>query len=137
MAATYSVWVEPEGVTPFGQPSAQASHAMYMRVQSNKFVGAGALADRLHQEIGYLADAYGGPTFPPHVTLVGSVNGSEAEVVKSAHELAANLKVCTNMQMPMQWQQCAFHLYATYTSSCRLKWHEATCQGMLVQLNPS
>ena len=81
-------------------------------MHSNSEFNAGALGDRLQQEINYLADAYSGPTFPPHVTLIGGVNGSEAEVMKSAHELAANLKVCTTMELSIPGRQCAFCLYA-------------------------
>ncbi len=54
---------------------------------------AGALAAQLQKEIDYLADAYGGPSFPPHVTLAGGVTGSEEQVLQSAKELAAKLQV--------------------------------------------
>lgn len=60
MSATYSIWIEPKG----------------------------PLAARLQKEIDYLADAYGGPTFPPHVTLVGGVIGTEEQVVACAKGLA-------------------------------------------------
>ena len=62
----------------------------------------GSMAERLRREIAYLADAYGGPVFPPHVTLVGAVTGSEADVVQSATELAASLKVCSFQHVMLQ-----------------------------------
>ncbi|DBA77639.1 TPA: hypothetical protein ACH3X1_009437 [Trebouxia sp. C0004] len=64
MSATYSIWLEPKG----------------------------PLAAQLQKEIDYLADAYGGPTFPPHVTLVGGVNGTEEQIVECAKGLADNLQ---------------------------------------------
>ncbi|DBA86322.1 TPA: hypothetical protein ACH3X2_005557 [Trebouxia sp. C0005] len=64
MSATYSIWIEPKG----------------------------PLAARLQKEINYLADPYGGPTFPPHVTLVGGVNGPEEQIIECAKGLADTLQ---------------------------------------------
>lgn len=55
---------------------------------------SGELASALQQEIKYLADTYGGPTFPPHVTLVGGITGNEEHALKLATKLASKLKVC-------------------------------------------
>jgi len=60
MSATYSIWIEPKG----------------------------PLAAQLQKEIDYFADAYGGPSFPPHVTLVGGVHGTEEQIVECAQGLA-------------------------------------------------
>ena len=54
---------------------------------------SGEIASALQQEISYLANAYGGPTFPPHVTLVGGINGSDEHALQLATELATKLKV--------------------------------------------
>ena len=62
-------------------------------------LSAGALATQLQQEISYLADAYGGPTFPPHVTLVGGVEGTESQILESAMELADALKVLQRSEL--------------------------------------
>lgn len=53
----------------------------------------GKLASQLQQQIDYLAEAYGGPTFPPHITLVGGVTGSKQQVLDTAKRLAGIIKV--------------------------------------------
>ena len=54
---------------------------------------AGKLATQLQQEIDCLSEAYGGPTFPPHITLVGGITGSEENILETAKKLAAAVKV--------------------------------------------
>ncbi len=49
----------------------------------------GDVQDALAQLIGELAEQYGGPRFPPHITLIGSVVGSEDEILRLAGEIAA------------------------------------------------
>lgn len=55
---------------------------------------AGPLYDKLHAEVRRLAAAVpGAPTFLPHVTLLGGVRTSEADVLERARTLAGQLKV--------------------------------------------
>ena len=56
----------------------------------------GDIASGWQQEISYLAEAYGGPTFPPHVTLIGGITGSEEHAISVATRLAATLQVGCN-----------------------------------------
>jgi hypothetical protein len=49
--------------------------------------------DRLKQEISYWATTVPGPEFVPHVTLVGGIDSSEAEVLKRTEYLAQQLRV--------------------------------------------
>ena len=53
----------------------------------------GKLASQLQKKIDYLAEAYGGPTFPPHITLVGGVTSSEQQVLDTAKRLAGIIQV--------------------------------------------
>jgi 2'-5' RNA ligase len=50
---------------------------------------AGATRDALASVIADLADQHDGPRFPPHITLLGSVTGDEAEIVRLAGKIAA------------------------------------------------
>lgn len=52
----------------------------------------GVLRERLSATITELAERYGGPVFPPHVTLLAHIpEGAEAEVRARAQELAQRL----------------------------------------------
>lgn len=54
----------------------------------------GSLADKLHAEIKGLAGRTpGAPVFQPHVTLLGGIQATEADVLHRAQQLAARLKV--------------------------------------------
>ncbi|KAL4420042.1 hypothetical protein ABPG77_007481 [Micractinium sp. CCAP 211/92] len=53
----------------------------------------GSLADKLHAEIKGLAGRTpGAPVFQPHVTLLGGIQATEADVLHRAQQLAARLK---------------------------------------------
>ncbi|EFJ50788.1 hypothetical protein VOLCADRAFT_120612 [Volvox carteri f. nagariensis] len=52
----------------------------------------GKLGDQLRSEIAHLAQRYGGPAFPPHVTVLGDIEKSREEVQALAKELAAQVK---------------------------------------------
>lgn len=53
---------------------------------------AGELARELRSVIAELAGEYGGPAFPPHVTLLARIpDASEAELTEKARELADSL----------------------------------------------
>lgn len=61
---------------------------------SDSVLMAGPLADKLHTEIKSLAGRTpGAPTFLPHVTLLGGIRATEADVLARAQQLAARLKV--------------------------------------------
>jgi 2'-5' RNA ligase len=53
-------------------------------------VPEGAIADALQAVIDRLAQEHGGPSFPPHVTLLGSLTLPENEVVGRSRLLAAS-----------------------------------------------
>lgn len=60
------------------------------------FLPAAPLSDKLHAEVRRLAAAVpGAPTFLPHVTLLGGVRTTEADMLERAHTLSAQLKVTT------------------------------------------
>lgn len=51
------------------------------------------MADKLHGEIRSLsARVPGAPPFLPHVTLLGGIHTTEADVLQRAQQLAAKLK---------------------------------------------
>jgi 2'-5' RNA ligase len=52
-------------------------------------VPEGAVADALQAVIDRLAREHGGPTFPPHVTLLGSIVAPEEDVLARSRRLAA------------------------------------------------
>ena len=51
----------------------------------------GEARDDLQEVIDRLAEAYGGPTFTPHVTLLSGLDGSEASLLETNRKLAAAL----------------------------------------------
>jgi hypothetical protein len=53
----------------------------------------GQFARELQQQIDGIAAEYGAPSFEPHVTLLGGVHASEAQVLSVAAELAGRLQV--------------------------------------------
>lgn len=54
-------------------------------------VPTGAVHDRLAGVINELSASYHGPTFDPHLTLLGRVEGEEASLVDRTHQLARAL----------------------------------------------
>lgn len=54
---------------------------------------AGPLAAQLQQQITEVRQEFGGPHFEPHVTLLGGIMGTEAEVLEKASRLATTLTV--------------------------------------------
>ena len=63
---------------------------------------AGPLAEKLHAEIKGLAGrTSGAPVFQPHVTLLGGIHATEADVLRQAQELAARLKVGPHRPTPL------------------------------------
>jgi 2'-5' RNA ligase len=54
-------------------------------------VPEGAAHDALQAVVDRLAQEHGGPAFPPHVTLLGSLTTAEDDVVASARRLAARI----------------------------------------------
>jgi 2'-5' RNA ligase len=54
-------------------------------------VPEGAVADALQAVIDRLAREYGGPAFPPHVTLFGSLEIAEDDVVARSRRLAGQI----------------------------------------------
>jgi 2'-5' RNA ligase len=63
----YSVWLKPTGIV------------------NRKF----------SQLISQLAERYSSPAFPPHVTLIGSIEAHEEEIIGKAHELASLIQPYT------------------------------------------
>jgi 2'-5' RNA ligase len=59
---------------------------------------AGAISDALQAIIDRLSREYGGPTFPPHLTLLGGITAPEDDVTERARRLAA------------QWAPVTLHL---------------------------
>jgi len=55
----------------------------------------GAVHQALGRLIDELADQHGGPRFPPHITLLGSVVGSEEEVARGAERIAQQTHALT------------------------------------------
>ena len=111
--------------TVFCQAVSAATH-------KNKFDAwldiAGPLAAQLQKEIDYLADAYGGPTFPPHVTLVGGVNGTEEQIVECAKGLADVLQVFRPSLFTIVWQRshmqcCNWSIWAINSKTYRQAVH--------------
>ena len=54
---------------------------------------AGPLAVQLKQQITEVREEFKGPQFEPHVTLLGGIRQSQAQVLKTAKLLAASLTV--------------------------------------------
>lgn len=55
------------------------------------FMPAGAVNQRLSQLIARLAERYASPTFPPHLTLLGSIEASEEEIISKTQALASQI----------------------------------------------
>jgi 2'-5' RNA ligase len=58
---------------------------------------SGAAKDRLARTIAGLAQSYDAPRFEPHVTLLGNLPGTEADILSSASNLARDLQ-CFEIQ---------------------------------------
>lgn len=54
---------------------------------------AGPTCSKLAQEVAAQAKEFGGPSFEPHVTLLGGVDGDQDTVLEKASSLAGKLKV--------------------------------------------
>jgi len=57
------------------------------------FLATGLVAQQLQQQITEVREIYKAPAFEPHVTLLGGIRQSEAEVVRVAKLVAASLTV--------------------------------------------
>lgn len=104
---SYSLWVMPRGDRAAAEAlRVQWRHGRLRRRQlpprlplrPHTFLpflrSAGPLYDKLHAEVRRLAAAVpGAPTFLPHLTLLGGVRTSEADVLERARTLAGQLKV--------------------------------------------
>lgn len=113
---SYSLWVMPRGgiaaaappIKPLCKlpPAASAAAAASAASAASAATGpnwppshcpaqpAAPLSDKLHAEVRRLAAAVpDAPTFLPHVTLLGGVRATEADVLERARSLAGQLKV--------------------------------------------
>ena len=131
MASTYSVWVEPTGDIP--GTAVACVHVPYSLQQQDcravlhklQWCDTGTLASQLQHQINSLAEAYDGPTFPPHVTLVGGVTGSEQQVLDTAKQLAGIIKVQGSsfpefpqlLSFPTPWR----YNLCQFAAECRLR----------------
>ena len=52
----------------------------------------GAINQKFSQLIAQLAEQYSSPTFPPHVTLIGSIQADEQEITSKAEEVASKIR---------------------------------------------
>lgn len=59
------------------------------------FMPAGELAERLSRMIRRLSARYGGPNFPPHVTLLGNITGPRPELLAASARIARELRPFT------------------------------------------
>jgi 2'-5' RNA ligase len=55
------------------------------------FMPTGAVSQKFSQLIVQLAEHYSSPPFPPHVTLIGSIEAHEGEIISKTQELASLL----------------------------------------------
>lgn len=62
---------------------------MAIRKYSLWFMPTGAVGRKFSQLILQLAEHYSSPKFPPHVTLIGSIEAYEEEIIRKAQELAS------------------------------------------------
>jgi len=73
--------------------SAQTTQEGEALLTANRFAlwlaPEGADEDALQAVVDRLAREHGGPTFPPHLTLLGGIVAEEDDVVERAHRLAA------------------------------------------------
>lgn len=53
------------------------------------------VAEELQILIGKLSEEYGGPIFPPHVTVLGRIQGDDETVLRNANVLAAGMEPFT------------------------------------------
>ena len=70
-------------------PGAIEKVIMSKRKYSFWFMPAGPAERKFSRLIVQLAEHYSSPIFPPHVTLIGSIDADEEEIVGKAQELAA------------------------------------------------
>lgn len=82
----------------------------------------GPLAEKLHAEIKGLAGrTSGAPVFQPHVTLLGGIHATEADVLRQAQELAARLKpyriTLDRVSYGSIFHQCVYMLCGTGTDT--------------------
>lgn len=56
------------------------------------FMPTGPVARKFSQVIAQLAQQYSSPIFPPHVTLIGSIEAQEVEISGKAQELASLIR---------------------------------------------
>jgi len=72
----------------------------------------GPLAVQLKQQITEVREEFKGPQFEPHVTLLGGIRQSQAQVLKTAKLLAASLTpyelVFTDVHYAHTFHQCVF-----------------------------
>lgn len=65
--------------------------------KKHKEVHAGSLQERLQNEIASLSKIHGGPSFEPHVTLVGGFEAvDDKAAIRAGQQVADQLKVCKN-----------------------------------------
>lgn len=62
---------------------------MAIRKYSLWFMPAGATKQKFSQLIARLAEDYASPKFPPHITLLGSIEAGEEEMISHAQALAS------------------------------------------------
>ncbi|HEY0756881.1 MAG TPA: 2'-5' RNA ligase family protein [Ktedonobacteraceae bacterium] len=62
---------------------------MARRKYSFWFMPGGAVEQKFSQLIVQLAQRYASPVFPPHITLLGSIEAHEQEIVRQAQDLAS------------------------------------------------
>ena len=78
------------------------------------FKPSGVAYNILAATIGRLAEELGGPVFEPHISLIGSLEGTEEELIKKTEELAKQLRpfqaVLTEASYRDTHFQCLFML---------------------------
>jgi 2'-5' RNA ligase len=65
---------------------------MVIRKYSLWFIPTGAVGRKFSQLIVQLAEHYSSPAFPPHVTLIGSIEAYEKEIIKKTQKLASLIR---------------------------------------------